>query len=68
MITVGGVVWPLLRGGIAVPRAVPARADLPITLGFLAAGAWVVFEALRMAVSDQVFPLVTGSLRSGWRC
>ena len=72
MIIVGGVVWPLVRGGhggvgvsVGVPRSAPARADLPITLGFLAAGAWVVFQALDWPFRTSLFPLMTGSLLVG---
>ena len=86
MIIVGGLVWPLVRGGagnsngrgnggvvggvgvgasVGVPRSAPARADLPITLGFLAAGAWVVFQSLDWPFRTSLFPLLTGSLLVG---
>ena len=68
LITVAGLVWPLVRSrrsGLGSPRAVPARADLPITLGFLAAGAWVMFQASSWPFRTSVFPLVTGSLLVG---
>ncbi|MDA1184383.1 MAG: tripartite tricarboxylate transporter permease [Acidobacteria bacterium] len=76
MIIVGGVVWPLVRGGhgsggdgvggnTGVPRSGPVRADLLITLGFLAAGAWVVFQALDWPFRTSLFPLMTGSLLVG---
>ncbi len=65
MVTVAGVVWPLVRGGLSVPRTVPARADLPITLAFLAAGVWVVFQALAWPFRTSLFPVMTGSLLVG---
>ena len=68
LITVAGLVWPLVRSrrsGLGSPRFVPARADLPITLGFLAAGAWVIFQASSWPFRTSVFPLVTGSLLVG---
>ena len=43
----------------------PPRADVPITLGFLAAGAWVVFQALDWPFRTSLFPLMTGSLLVG---
>ena len=65
MVTVAGVAWPLVRGGLGVSRTVPARADLPITLGFLAAGVWVVFQALAWPFRTSLFPVMTGSLLVG---
>ena len=65
LVTVAGLVWPLIRGGPGLPRSVPARADTPITLGFLAAGAWVVFQALGWPFRTSLFPLMTGSLLVG---
>jgi TctA family transporter len=68
LVTVVGVGWPLVRGrrGVAgVPRTAPPRADVPITLGFLAAGAWVVFQALDWPFRTSLFPLMTGSLMVG---
>ena len=68
LVTVAGVVWPLVRGGrggVGVSRTVPPRADVPITLGFLAAGGWVVFQALDWPFRTSLFPLMTGSLLVG---
>ena len=65
IVTVAGVVWPLVRGrraGVDSPRTLPARADLPITVGFLVAGACVVAQALEWPFRTSLFPLVTGSL------
>ena len=62
IVTVAGVAWPLLRSGPQSPRSVPYRADIPITLGFLAAGGWVVIQALAWPFRTSVFPLATGSL------
>jgi hypothetical protein len=64
-VTVAGVVWPLIRGHVGAPHPVPARADLPITIGFLVVGAWVVFQARAWPFRTAVFPLATGSLLAG---
>ncbi|MBF8300927.1 MAG: Tripartite tricarboxylate transporter TctA family protein, partial [Acidobacteria bacterium] len=61
-VTVGGVVWPLIRGRFGTPRPASNRADLPITIGFLVAGAWVVFQAREWPFRTAVFPLATGSV------
>ena len=65
LVTVAGLVWPLVRGGARRSRTVAARADLPITLGFLAVGVWVVFQALGWPFRTGVFPLIIGSLLVG---
>jgi putative tricarboxylic transport membrane protein len=68
LVTVAGVVWPLVRGRrgvVGVSRTAAPRADLPITLGFLAAGGWVVFQALDWPFRTSLFPLMTGSLLVG---
>jgi putative tricarboxylic transport membrane protein len=68
LVTVAGVVWPLVRGRrgvVGVSRTVPPRADVPITIGFLAAGGWVVFQALDWPFRTSLFPLMTGSLLAG---
>ena len=68
LVTVTGVGWPLVRGrrgAAGVWRTAPPRADVPITLGFLAAGAWVVFQALDWPFRTSLFPLMTGSLLVG---
>ena len=68
LVTVAGVVWPLVRGrrgAVGVSRTVPPRADVPITIGFLAAGGWVVFQALDWPFRTSLFPLMTGSLLAG---
>ena len=68
MITVAGVVWPLVRGrraGLDSARSSPVRADLAITLGFLVAGGWVVVQALEWPFRTSLFPVVTGSLLIG---
>jgi putative tricarboxylic transport membrane protein len=76
LVTVAGVAWPLVRGrrgvegvsvgvGTGVSRTVLPRADVPITIGFLAAGGWVVFQALDWPFRTSVFPLMTGSLLVG---
>jgi putative tricarboxylic transport membrane protein len=50
---------------LGAPPSAPARVDLLITLGFLAAGAWVVFQALDWPFRTSLFPLMTGSLLVG---
>ena len=68
LVTVAGVVWPLVRGRrgvVGVSRTVPRRADVPITIGFLAAGGWVLFQALDWPFRTSLFPLMTGSLLVG---
>jgi hypothetical protein len=50
---------------VDVPPSAPPRADIPITLGFLAAGAWVVFQALDWPFRTSLFPLMTGALLVG---
>ncbi|MSO82707.1 MAG: hypothetical protein EXQ53_05375 [Acidobacteria bacterium] len=64
-VTVTGVVWPLIRGRVGAPGPVPTRADLPITIGCLAVGAWVVVQARTWPFRTGVFPLVTGALLAG---
>lgn len=73
LVIVGGLVWPLLReghggvggGSLGVVPSAPARADIAITVGFLAAGVWVVFQALDWPFRTSLFPLMTGSLLVG---
>jgi putative tricarboxylic transport membrane protein len=64
-VTVAGVVWPLIRGRAGGPPPLPASADIPITIGFLAAGALVVWQARGWPFRTAVFPLATGSLLAG---
>ncbi len=68
LVTVAGVVWPLVRdrrAGLDSARALPVRADLAITLGFLVAGGWVVVQAFEWPFRTSLFPVVTGSLLIG---
>ena len=64
-VTVAGVAWPLIRGRVGTPGPVSRRADLPITIGFLAVGAWVVLQARAWPFRTAVFPLATGALLAG---
>jgi len=62
LVTIAGLVWPLLRGRRHAPAAVAHGADLPITLGFLMLAAWVLYQASAWPFRTAVFPLATGGL------
>jgi putative tricarboxylic transport membrane protein len=65
-ITVGGVAWSVFRlhtDAARGPRS--ARADLAITIGFLAVAAAVLVEARDWPFRSAVFPLATGLLLAG---
>jgi TctA family transporter len=63
LITVGGLVWPLIRGRRhASGDWVAARADIPITAVFLIVGIAVLFEARGWPFRTAVFPRATGLL------
>ncbi|MBI3049806.1 MAG: tripartite tricarboxylate transporter permease [Acidobacteria bacterium] len=62
VVTVTGLVWPLVRARGRTPRPVTHHADVPITIGFLLTAAWVVYQAAGWPFRTAVFPLATGAL------
>jgi hypothetical protein len=62
VITIAGLVWPLIRGRREAARPVTHRADLPITIGMLLMSAWVLMQAADWPFRTAVFPLATGGL------
>jgi hypothetical protein len=77
IVTVAGVLWPLVRARFGArntvrPRAklgerptVAPRVDLAITLGFLIVAVVVLFQASRWPFRTGLFPLATGSILLG---
>ncbi len=61
-VTLAGLVWPLVRGRHHAAPAATHRADVPITIGFLLAAAWVLYQASGWPFRTAVFPLATGAL------
>ncbi|MBI4888334.1 MAG: tripartite tricarboxylate transporter permease [Acidobacteria bacterium] len=59
-VTVGGLLWPVIRRRHDAPRPAAYRADALITIGFLALAAWVLYEAWGWPFRTAVFPLATG--------
>jgi hypothetical protein len=59
-ITIAGLVWPLIRGRDSGVRSAPRLADGLITIGFLAGGAYVLYQASAWPFRTAVFPLMTG--------
>ena len=62
VVTVAGLVWPLIRGRRQAAEPVTHRADLPITIGVLLMSAWVLVQAADWPFRTSVFPLATGGL------
>jgi hypothetical protein len=62
VITVAGLVWPLVRGRRHAAEAVTHRADLPVTIGLLFVAGWVLMQAADWPFRTAVFPLATGGL------
>lgn len=62
VITVAGLVWPLVRGRRHGTAPVRYRADLPITIGLLVVASWVLMQAADWPFRTAVFPLATGGL------
>ena len=65
VVTVAGLVWPLIRGRRHAVPPVAVRTDLPVTVGFLVASMWVLYQAARWPFRTAVFPLATGSILLG---
>ena len=66
LVTVGGLAWPLIRGRRHSTRHPAAsRADIPIAIGFLAAGIVVLLDARGWPFRTAVFPLATGLVLVG---
>jgi putative tricarboxylic transport membrane protein len=61
VLTVGGLLWPLLRGRNRLQPAVVHRADLPVTLAFLVTAMWVLYQATGWPFRTAVFPLAIGA-------
>ncbi len=62
VVTVAGLVWPLVRGRRQAASPVAHRADLPITAGLLLMAAWVLMQAADWPFRTSVFPMATGGL------
>jgi len=62
VVTVAGLVWPLVRGGRREEAPARHRADVPIAVGFLLAAVWVLSQAMGWPFRTAVFPLATGAL------
>jgi putative tricarboxylic transport membrane protein len=65
VVTAGGLVWPLVRRQHRAPEPAAHRADVPVTVGFLALAVWVLYEASRWPFRTAVFPLATGIVLLG---
>jgi putative tricarboxylic transport membrane protein len=63
LITIGGLVWPLIRGRRhSAGEPLASRADIPIAIGFLAMGIVVLLDAGGWPFRTAVFPIATGVL------
>jgi putative tricarboxylic transport membrane protein len=62
MLTVGGLVWPLIRRRHHAPSQVVHPADLPVTLACLILAIWVLYQAANWPFRTAVFPLATGAV------
>jgi hypothetical protein len=67
VVTIGGVAWPVIRrrawtGDLKASDYPPSRADVPITVAFLAAGLGVLLEAREWPFRTAIFPLSTGAI------
>ncbi|MGH9256411.1 MAG: tripartite tricarboxylate transporter permease [Vicinamibacterales bacterium] len=65
MLTIGGLVWPLIRGGRRAPGPASHRADAPITIGCLVIAIGVLYQAAGWPFRTAVFPLATGVVLLG---
>ena len=65
MVTVAGLVWPLVRRGRRTSPVALHRADIPITAGLLVVAVWVLYQAAGWPFRTAVFPLATGALLLG---
>jgi hypothetical protein len=65
LVTIGGLAWPLIRGRRQSASHPAPRADIPIAIGFLAAGIVVLLEARGWPFRTAVFPLATGLVLVG---
>jgi TctA family transporter len=62
VVTLGGLIWPLVRGRRSTGAAAAYGADVGITLAFLVASIWVLYQASGWPFRTAVFPLATGGL------
>jgi putative tricarboxylic transport membrane protein len=62
VVTVAGLLWPVIRGRRSGPEAASHRADVPITIGLLAVSVWVLAQASDWPFRTGIFPLATGGL------
>jgi putative tricarboxylic transport membrane protein len=62
VVTIAGLVWPLMRGRRRHESPVEQPADRWIAVGFMAAGAYVLYEARAWPFRTSVFPLLTGAI------
>jgi len=62
VITIAGLLWPLIRGRGRAARSVAQPADRLIAIGFFVAGAYVLYQASAWPFRTAVFPLLTGAV------
>ena len=60
VVTIAGLLWPLIRGRGQTARSVEQPADRLIAIGFFVAGAYVLYQASAWPFRTAVFPLLTG--------
>ena len=60
VVTIAGLLWPLIRGRGQAARSVAQPADRLIAIGFFVAGAYVLYQASAWPFRTAVFPLLTG--------
>jgi putative tricarboxylic transport membrane protein len=65
VLTIGGLVWPLLRRRHKPTPSVVHRADVPVVIGCLIVAVWVLYQAAGWPFRTAVFPLATGAILLG---
>jgi hypothetical protein len=65
ILTIGGLVWPLLRRTHQPTPSVAHRADVPVVIGCLIVAVWVLYQAAGWPFRTAVFPLATGGILLG---
>jgi hypothetical protein len=65
ILTIGGLVWPLLRRTHQSTPSVAHRADVPVVIGCLIVAVWVLYQAAGWPFRTAVFPFATGAILLG---
>jgi len=62
VVTIAGLLWPLIRGRGRSDPSIAQPADRAIAVGFFVAGAYVLYQASAWPFRTAVFPLLTGAI------